>query len=147
MVRNIVILMVLVAVAVAFLVFMAVRRHRNGGAVSFTISRMQFIIAAGVWGLLAAGLVIYVVVKVVNGIKSDSPAAFFLSSMSPLFIICIALNAAGLVLLTMRALAKGTYNPKLQWLDWIFIVFTAPVEFIFVGIRLAFAAARELFGF
>ena len=68
-----IVLMALVAATVVSLIILAVRSKRNGGAVAFTFSRVQFIVAAGVWGLLAAGLIAGAVVVFV---RSDSPQSW-----------------------------------------------------------------------
>ena len=57
------------------------------------------------------------------------------------------MNVFALTLLTARAKANGTYNSTLQWLDWLLSIIFAPIELIVNGIRLAFTAARALFGF
>ena len=135
-----IVLMALVAATVVSLIVLAVRSKRNGGAVAFTFSRVQFIVAAGVWGLLAAGLIAGAVVVFV---RSGSP----LSWLSLFFCLCMFMNVFALTLLTARAKANGTYNSTLQWLDWLLSIIFAPIELIVNGIRIAFTAARELFGF
>ena len=104
------VLMALVAATVVSLIILAVRSKRNGGAVAFTFSRVQFIVAAGVWGLLAAGLIAGAVVVFV---RSDSPQSW----LSLFFCLCMFMNVFALTLLTARAKANGTYNSTLQWLD------------------------------